>query len=256
MNLNTTPFDNIFFNEVIKPDDGGQIFLDFDEFRILHGISCKSLQSRLSPSSSSGRIKRLLHTTLKFRFVPTILRMKLEKTIKPFLKQYYHKIYFEILKSWINYLNSEMNRLQSVVCKIYNYYQEIKKRSFSHRDAFVEPVDYLVNQYYKAFVSSSWETVELLNFPMMKKFLHLYDKFHISWQATIAIGSRVEYTYQHDLAHVFSQYIIHSIQIHKTKYQTYQHARITQSFLRFLAQVYCEFHYPESILTEMENRLI
>ena len=123
MNLNTTPFDNIFFNEVIKPDDGGQIFLDFDEFRILHGISCKSLQSRLS-SSSSGRIKRLLHTTLKFRFVPTILRMKLEKTIKPFLKQYYHKTHFETLKSWINYLNSEMNRLHSVVCKIYNFFFE------------------------------------------------------------------------------------------------------------------------------------
>ena len=228
-----------------------RIFLDFNNFIRLRNISYTSLQSR---SSSSGRIKRLLHQTLQF--VPDILRMKLEKTIKPFLKQYYHKTHFEILKSWINYLNSEMNRLQSVVCKIYNYYQEIKKRSFSHRDAFVEPVDYLVNQYYKAFVSSSWETVELLNFPMMKKFLHLYDKFHISWQATIAIGSRVEYTYQHDLAHVFSQYIIHSIQIHKTKYQTYQHARITQSFLRFLAQVYCEFHYPESILTEMENRLI
>ena len=227
-----------------------RIFLDFNNFIRLRNISYTSLQSR---SSSSGRIKRLLHQTLQF--VPDILRMKLEKTLKPFLKQYYHKTHFETLKSWINYLNSEMNRLHSVVCKIYNYYLEKKKRTFCHREAFVEP-DYLVNQYYKAFISSSWETVKLLNDPMTKQFLHLYDKFHISWQANISTGARleyeygprVEYTYQYDLANVLVQYIIHTT--YKMKYQTYNLERVNRTFLKFLAEVYCEFHYPKSILME------
>ena len=124
-----------------------KIFLDFDEFISLHDISYYSLQSR---SSSTEWIKRLLHQTLQY--VPNILRMK--KAIKPFLKQYYHKTDFETLKIWVNYLNSEMNRLHSVVCLIYNYYQEKKKRILSHKEPFVEP-DYLITKYYKTFTSSS-----------------------------------------------------------------------------------------------------